>query len=80
MPAEDGWALKFSFPNQSPDFAYGFACGRLWERMTKEDTIDGTFPSECRETIEAMAMSFGWVEEITVVADGWIRVVLSRPD
>lgn len=79
MP-DEGWATHFVFPNKAPDFAFGFACGRLWEQMISSDSIDGTFPSECRETIEAMAMSFGWVEEITVVADGWIRVVLSRPD
>src|ERR1700727_450531 len=78
--SEPGWSLTFAFPNQAPDFAYGFSCGRLWEQMRTASAICGTFPTECRVTIEAMAMSLGWVETITVLDDDWIQVDLCRPD
>lgn len=78
--AEDGWSLVFKFPDQSDSFAHGFACGRLWEQMHADrDVIETMMVEETRETVEAMAMSRGWVEEITPVEGGWISVKLSRP-
>ena len=54
----NGYSLTFAFPDQSPSFAHGFCCGRLWEQMRGHGAcaISATVPTEVRETIEAMAM------------------------
>jgi len=77
--SDDGWQLVMAFPDQSPSFAHGFACGRVWEQMKSgRSPIDGMLPAECRTTIEAMAMANGWVERIDRVDDDWIRVTLTK--
>lgn len=77
MTDETEWNLVLAFPDQSPSFAHGFACGRIWEQMTAGRVVEGMVPAEVRETIEAIAMSRGWIEEITPEADGWISVKLT---
>lgn len=80
MSDEPEWSLVFSFPDQSPSFAHGFACGRIWEQMSGgRHLVEGIVPTECQSTIEAMAMARGWIEEITPVNDDWISVKLTRP-
>jgi hypothetical protein len=82
MTDEPGWSLTFAFPDQSPSFAYGFSCGRVWEQMKSPgaSVIGGTFPVETRDTIEGMAMALGWIETIEDMGEGWINVTLVRPD
>jgi hypothetical protein len=75
-----GHNLVFSFPDQSPSFAHGFACGRIWERMTESDKpITQTMLAENRDTIEAMAMAKGWDEKIVILDEHWIEVTLTNP-
>jgi len=77
MSDDDGWKLVMAFPDQSPNFAHGFACGRVWEQMKSgRSPIEGTLPAECQTTIEAMA--HGWVERIDKLDDDWISVTLTK--
>lgn len=77
---ERKWELVLSFPDQSPSFAHGFTCGRIWQQMTENRAvIEHTVREGCKSTIEAMAMAKGWTEELTDIGDGWINVRLSRP-
>lgn len=80
MP-DDNYSLAFAFPDQSPEFAYGFTCGRIWQAMTEAPARDvvETVLAETRSTIEAMAMAKGWVEEIKEIGDGWLSVTLRSP-
>lgn len=77
----EGFDLVLAFPDQSPNFAHGFTCGRIWQQMTDapaRDVIE-TVDADVRPTIEAMAMAKGWVEEVKDLADGWIEVRLRSP-
>lgn len=79
--ADDNYSLVMAFPDQSPGFAQGFACGRIWQEMSDEKAvITGTLVSETRATVEAMAMARGWTEKIEDVSDGWISVRLENPN
>jgi hypothetical protein len=78
--ADANYNLVMAFPDQSQNFAYGFACGRIWQGMADEKTIVlATVPDETRSTIEAMAMARGWTEEITDIGSGWLEVRLTNP-
>src|ERR1700678_1959457 len=81
MP-DEGWSLTLRFPDQSPAFSCGFTCGRLWEQMRTPGcgAITTMVMSDVRETVEAMAMALGWIEEIRDVTDGWIEVTLTKPE
>jgi hypothetical protein len=77
----DGYELVLAFPDQSPSFVHGFACGRIWQAMTEfpgRDLVE-TVVSEVRPTIEAMAMAKGWTENFTELGDGWLEVRLRTP-
>lgn len=69
------------FPDQSPSFAHGFACGRVWERLLVPGarTVSAVMPAETRDTIEAMAMALGWIETVDTVDAEWIEVTLTGP-
>jgi hypothetical protein len=41
--------------------------------------VKGTAPSGARDTIEALAMAFGWIEEIIEAERGVILVKLINP-
>lgn len=73
--------LVMAFPDQSPSFAHGFTCGRIWQAMTEAPARDvvETVLAETRSTIEAMAMAKGWVEEIEDIGEGWLSVRLRSP-
>jgi hypothetical protein len=43
----DGYGLLLEFDNQSPKFAYGFECGRIWALLREYPA------SEIRETMHA---------------------------
>lgn len=79
--ADENYSLALAFPDPSPAFAHGFACGRIWQSMTDAPTrdIDETVMAETRPTIEAMAMAKGWIEEIRDIGDGWLSVKLRSP-
>lgn len=80
MP-NDKYSLTLAFPDQSPEFAYGFTCGRIWQAMTEtpdRDVVE-TVMAEVRPTIEAMAMAKGWTEEIEDIGSGWLSVRLRSP-
>jgi hypothetical protein len=57
----EGYDLVLAFPDQSPEFAHGFTCGRIWQKMLEAPARDvqETVLAECRPTIEAMAMAKG---------------------
>jgi hypothetical protein len=77
----EGYDLVLAFPDQSPEFAHGFTCGRIWQKMLEAPARDvqETVLAECPPTIEAMAMAKGWVEEIKDIGDGWLDVRLRTP-
>lgn len=77
----DGYNLALAFPDQSPSFAHGFTCGRIWQRMADNPAQDihEMVLAETRETIEAMAMAKGWTEEFEEVGGGWLSVILRSP-
>lgn len=81
MSEEQKYELALAFPDQSPNFAHGFMCGKIWQQMNDYPANDivETVVSDIRPTIEAMAMAKGWVEEIKKVADGWLEVRLRSP-
>jgi hypothetical protein len=77
----EGYDLVLAFPDQSPGFAHGFTCGRIWQAMSEfsgRDLIE-TVVSETRPTIEAMAMAKGWTESFTELGNGWLEVRLCSP-
>lgn len=81
--SNENYSLVMSFPDQSPSFAHGFTCGRIWHAMTESpacDVVEEMVDADCRPTIEAMAMAKGWIEEIAEINDGWISVRLRSPD
>lgn len=78
--------LVLAFPDQSPSFAHGFTCGRIWQQMSQWQrqlhlnfVIEETVLDATRPTIEAMAMAKGWVEQFTDIGDGWLNVRLVSP-
>ncbi len=75
-----GVSPNLVFPDQSDSFAHGFMCGVIWHQMGMPHTnrVDATLKPELREAVLAMAMATGWIEEISVVEGGWIKVVLYR--
>lgn len=77
----DEYGLVLAFPDQSPSFAHGFTCGRIWQQMSEnKPVIQETVLAETQTTIEAMAMSKGWTEEVTDIGDGWLTVRLANPN
>lgn len=78
---EGGWSHVLAFPDQSPSFAHGFICGRIWEAMWSRPTkpVMAMVVSETREAIEAMAMSKGWVEAFEDLGEGWLGLTLTPP-
>lgn len=78
MP-EANYRLAVAFPDQSPGFAHGFTCGRIWQQMKDGLPIDETVLAETRPCIEAMAMAEGWVEGFSDVGDGWLRLKMMPP-
>ena len=79
-PQPAPWMLALTFLDQSPSFAHGFTCGRVWEQMRAGwSVIDMPVLAELRPQIEAMAMHMGWTEEFSDMGDGWVRVVLYKP-
>ncbi len=79
--ADEQHELVLAFPDQSPEFAHGFTCGRIWQAMTEAPARDvvETVLAETRPTIEAMAMAKGWVEEIEDIGHGWLSIRLRSP-
>lgn len=78
--SDTNYNLVMAFPDQSPNFAHGFACGRIWQEMADEKSVVlATVPNETRQTVEAMAMARGWTEEITDIGSGWLEVRLTNP-
>jgi len=70
----------FVFPEQSPGFTHGFACGVIWHQMViGQPVIRETVLAATRPAIEAMAMARGWVEEFTELGDGWLSLVMKNP-
>lgn len=79
--SDDGYGLVLAFPDQSPSFAHGFTCGRIWQAMTEfpgRDVVE-TVDADVRSTIEAMAMAKGWTEVFDELGDGWLSVTLKTP-
>ena len=68
----DGFKLLMPFINQHPAYAYGFECGRLWERMARGEKMEHeSIHAENKEQIELMCLRFLYDFEIGVEVDGW---------
>ena len=78
---ENGYELVLAFPDQSPSFAHGFTCGRIWQQMQDNPAADikVTVLADVLPTIEAMAMAKGWTEEVDDIGSGWMDVTLRSP-
>lgn len=74
-----GYELILAFRDQSPSFAHGFTCGRIWQQMmTRTDPFSQTIKAELREDVIALATTAGWVEEFLDLDNGWIRATFMR--
>jgi hypothetical protein len=76
---ENGWKLILAFRDQSPSYAHGFTCSRIWQQMRERSApLSETIPVELREDIIAMATAAGWVEEFIELSPEWLRVTFMR--
>jgi hypothetical protein len=75
------WKLVFAFPDQTESFANGFTCGKVWEAMRRSQTnVELLVPANARQTIEAMCMATGWIEEFKDCGTGgWLKAILHKP-
>jgi len=78
-PPKEGWELTFAFPDQSPSYAHGFVCGKLWQRMKESNApIQDTVENDIVEHVVAMAMALGWTESVERLNDDWSHVILEK--
>ena len=73
----EGYELVFAFSDQSPSFAHGFTCGKIWQQMrTRTAPFSETIAAALREEVIAMATATGWREEFCELdgTDEWLRV------
>ena len=60
MTHESGYELVLAFCDQSPSYAHGFACGRIWQQMRERRApFSETIQAELREDVIAMATAAG---------------------
>lgn len=73
--SDSGYELVLAFRDQSPSFAHGFTCGKIWQQMrTRTAPFSETIPMELREDIIALATAAGWREEFIELDAEWLRV------
>jgi hypothetical protein len=78
------YRLILSFPDQTANFANGFAAGKLWADMTRGDVAELRCWTSVdnREVIERIAHHLGWDRELGETIDGWddTRLIKCRPE
>ena len=80
MP-EAGYELVITFGDQSPSFAHGFTCGRIWQQMrTRNAPFSETIAAELREDVIALATVAGWMETFLPLDETgeWLRVTFMQ--
>ena len=56
----EGHELVLAFRDQSPSFAHGFTCGRIWHQMREcSAPFSETILTELREDVIALATAAG---------------------
>jgi hypothetical protein len=81
MTMPEGHELVLAFRDQSPSFAHGFTCGRIWQQMRDRSApFSETIPAELREDAIALATAAGWIEEFLPLdeAGEWLRVTFMK--
>ena len=64
--------LLMPFLNDSEDFAYGFQCGQIWERLNHNDTIEGQYiHAAVKDQIEMICRRFHATYTIEPIFDGF---------
>jgi hypothetical protein len=79
---EETWTPVVAFPDQSPNFVYGFEAGQIWSAMQILKVVDThlsfTTNRENREVIQRMAVHLGYEVEVGEIADGWDETILTN--
>jgi hypothetical protein len=79
MTLEPGYELILAFRDQSPSYAYGFACGPIWQQMRERSApFSETISANLREDVIAMATASGWIEEFVELNEEWLRVTFMK--
>ncbi len=81
--AGSAWGLIMAFPDQSPSFAHGFAAGKIWADMKRNDQAELSFDvaQENRDVVYRMAAALGWSVEcqpMTGEFEGWNSLTLTK--
>lgn len=60
------------FKSDSPEFAMGFQCGQIWERLNHCDVIEGLYiHAGVKNQIESICKRFHAIYTIEPAGDGW---------
>lgn len=60
------------FKSDSPDFALGFQCGQIWERLNHCDVIEGLYiHADAKDQIESICKRFHAKYKIEPAGEGW---------
>jgi hypothetical protein len=74
--------MALYFDDQSPSFAHGFTCGRIWAKLgLKEPFIEEAVMDENLVMVRRMADYHFYYFEAEELGNGWLSVKLSKtPD
>ena len=72
--------LILEFLNESPDFAYGFEAGKLYQQMKSgQRSIEGIYHRVNTDQICLMARTLGYsVTSLKLLDEHWISVIMRR--
>lgn len=76
---ENGWKLAFMFDDQSPSFAQGFACGKLYQRMLNDESpIEETISADIAKEIGRFATNKSYRADWEPLNAYWGKVTLIK--
>lgn len=76
---ETGWKLAFVFDDQSPSFAHGFACGKLYQKMLDgQSPIEETIISDIAKEVGRFATNQGYRADWEPLGTQWGNITLTK--